>query len=166
MWRALRESVAATVRDVLTNWRLWAALSLLLAAGWFVTLRSNRALMAAYAHPQVEVRFLQAKHERKDVQLKRVEVIRYLPGGTTEVTKTEELVDRTETDVLTDSRTVSTPILTPFLAPARLVWVGWSIPERSPAFGASLRLLGPLWVGAWVRPGASWDYGPNLMLTF
>ena len=131
-----------------------------------MTVRANRALIAAYANPRVEVRFLEAKREKKDVAVKRTEITRHLPDGTTEVSKTEEIRDLTHTEVLTDSRTVSTPILTPFLAPPRLVWVGWSIPERSPAFGASLRLLGPLWVGAWVRPGASWDYGPNLMLTF
>ncbi len=150
----------------MTDWRLWAALSVLLAAGWFMTIRSNRALIAAYAHPQVEVRLVEAKREKKDVHLKRVEVIRYLPGGTTEVTKTEEIRDLTQTEVLTDSRTVSTPILTPFLAPSRLVWVGYSVPERLPAVGASLRLLGSFWVGGWVRPGTVWDFGPSLMVTF
>lgn len=151
---------------MIRDWRLWAGLCLLMAAGWLMTIRANRALIVAYSHPQVEVRFLQAKHEAKDVQLKRVEIIRYLPGGTTEVTKTEELTDRTQTDTQTSSATVSRPVLMPFLSPSRLVWVGWSVPERMPAVGASLRLLGPFWVGGWVRPSTTWDFGPSLMLTF
>lgn len=151
---------------MLTNWRLWAGLALLMAVGWLMTVRANRALIVAYSHPQVEVRFLQAKHEQKDIALKRIEVIRYLPGGTTEVTKTEELTDRSQTDIQTSSETVSKPILTPFLARSRLVWVGWSVPERMPAVGASLRLLGPFWVGGFVRPGREWDFGPSVMVTF
>ncbi len=151
---------------MLTDWRLWVGVAVLLAAGWFTTIRANRALIVAYSHPQVEVRFVEAKHEKKDIQIKRVEVIRYLPGGTTEVTKTEELADRTETEVERSSITVSKPVLSPFHAPGRLVWAGWSVPERSPAFGASMRLLGPLWVGGWVRPSSVWDFGPSVMVTF
>ena len=151
---------------MLTDWRLWVGVAVLLAAGWFTTIRANRALIVAYSHPQIEVKFIEAKREKKDVSLKRTEIIRYLPGGTTEVTKTEELADRTETEVERSSSTVSKPILTPFAAPSRLVWVGWSVPERMPAVGASLSLLGPIWVGGWVRPGTVWDYGPTLMVTF
>lgn len=151
---------------MLTDWRLWAGITVLLAAGWWTTIRANKALIVAYSHPQVEVRFVRAMHEAKDIQRKRVEIIRYLPGGTTEVTKTEELVDRSHTDIQTSSTTMSKPVLSPFQAPKRLVWAGWSIPERSPILGLSGRLLGPLWVGGWVRPSTTWDFGPALMVTF
>ncbi len=157
-----------------------AAVGLLLALGLvrscqaLRTAQSQTLMVAeAFRHPRVEKRDKTLTHrfEASHTVIRGSGTVRDLPGGGKEITFSGVLTADTtaQSTNTTDSVSISTPILPPsvaFHAPGRLVWAGWSIPERTPILGVSGRLLGPLWLGGWVRPSTTWDYGPTLMVTF